>query len=75
MYRALHAGASVGPRVPNVGQLDRPQHGLDEPDSAVGEVVTRLVALVLKSETKTVMSANWSYVERRFLHEAGGLAL
>ncbi len=42
MYRALHAAASVGPPVPNVGQLDRPQHGLDKPDSAVGEVVNEV---------------------------------
>jgi hypothetical protein len=30
------------PPVPNVGQLDRPQHGLDKPDSAVGEVVNEV---------------------------------
>ncbi len=61
--------------MPNVGQLDRPQHGLDEPDSAVGEVVNEVGCFGPEVGDEDGDERDWSYVERKFFMRPAARAL
>ena len=63
------------PPVPNVGQLDCPQHGLDKPGLAVGEVVNDVGCFGPEVGDEDGDERELAVRGNVLFHQAGGLAL